>query len=202
MMTNFSTSKPIPLSRREWLAANQTFLCCYRNAWLFFVLLGLAFGAWATLKHAKDDEDYLTILLATSGGCFTIAFFYHQHLVSKAALLQSLFVSFNERYAHINQEITLTMGKRSLEAKDKQLLEDYVNLCAEEWLFYKLGYIPFIVWQSWEQGMNHYFSDPAIKEFLSQELQSGSYYGFNPRILTSVTLRNDAKLASCDALEK
>ena len=58
-------------------------------------------------------------------------------------------------------------------------LYDYFNLCAEEYLFYKRGYIYPEVWWSWVAGMKFYHDDKRIKRLWVEELSSGSYYGFD-----------------------
>jgi hypothetical protein len=65
-----------------------------------------------------------------------------------------------------------------LAADDKQLLYDYFNLCAEEYLYFKSGYVDAEVWQSWLRGMKLFASNPEIRRLWQEELESGSYYGF------------------------
>lgn len=67
--------------------------------------------------------------------------------------------------------------------EDTLLLYDYFNLCAEEYFYYKSGYIDIDVWQSWVEGMKYYASNPEIRRIWLSELQSGSYYGFPPNLL-------------------
>ena len=55
---------------------------------------------------------------------------------------------------------------------------DYFNLCAEEYMFYKLGYIREEAWQAWLEGMRHYYDNPQIRELWDDELKQDSYYGF------------------------
>ncbi|MBL8377737.1 MAG: hypothetical protein JNM79_07715 [Burkholderiales bacterium] len=65
-----------------------------------------------------------------------------------------------------------------IEPKDKQRLYDYFNLCAEEYLYFRAGYIDAEVWTSWLCGMAHFASSDAVRSIWDQELQLGSYYGF------------------------
>ena len=55
---------------------------------------------------------------------------------------------------------------------------DYFNLCAEEWLFWKAGYIYDPVWTARENGMKQYGKDRRVKELWKRERESDSYYGF------------------------
>jgi hypothetical protein len=64
-----------------------------------------------------------------------------------------------------------------LESESRQTLFDYFNLCAEEFLYYKTGFIDPEVWQSWASGMKHFASVKHIRELWEAELGGGSYYG-------------------------
>ena len=65
-----------------------------------------------------------------------------------------------------------------LTISESKLLNDYLNLCAEEYLWFSKGRIDNSVWQSWENGMKYYLNIPSIKGFVKeQELQKDSYYG-------------------------
>jgi hypothetical protein len=55
---------------------------------------------------------------------------------------------------------------------------DYFNLCAEEWLFWRAGYIYDPVWVAWENGMKQFAKDPRVKELWLRERATNSYYGF------------------------
>jgi len=67
----------------------------------------------------------------------------------------------------------------TLRPEDVNVLYDYFNLCAEEYLYYKSGYIDSNVWESWTQGMKIFTNDDEIKRLWVHEIQSGSYYGFS-----------------------
>ena len=58
-------------------------------------------------------------------------------------------------------------------------LNDYFNLCGEEYLFYRRGYIYPEVWKSWVAGMKIYYANERIKKLWAQELSNQSYYGLN-----------------------
>ena len=69
------------------------------------------------------------------------------------------------------------------EALDTEFLRavnDYFNLCSEEYYFYCEGYIPAVVWRSWVSGMKHFFKHERIREIWGEEseYESESYYGF------------------------
>jgi hypothetical protein len=107
---------------------------------------------------------------------------YRQHL-DQAKLFKSLFTEFNSRYDHLNDGLNTILfsdGSRLLTASQKQHLFSYFNLCAEEYFFYKAGYIDHHVWESWCRGMKVFFSQPRIRALWEEECKAGSYYGFQP----------------------
>ncbi len=57
---------------------------------------------------------------------------------------------------------------------------EYLNLCAEEYLWYKKGRIDAKVWEAWWAGMLEKFEDPSACRIAKQEMNSASdsYYGF------------------------
>jgi hypothetical protein len=97
-----------------------------------------------------------------------------------------LFTKFNERYALLNQDLKLLKGKSLCELiyglnKDDNLkvLEDYINLCCEEYYCYKVKKkIPFQIWQFWHEGIMQNMKDAkCIYEFWQSELRnSNSFY--------------------------
>ena len=160
------------LSNRRWYPWVFLLLCT------FFLLLAYALGG----KQLKIE--WVVSVLGGAGGLTT--FLYSQHL-QETRLFMELFRGFNQRYDGLNQrlnEIASSVGT-GLGAEDQQQLMDYFNLCAEEYLFFRSGYIDDDVWRSWTRGMRFYAQVPVIREIWERELTSGSYYGFSLQELES-----------------
>lgn len=105
------------------------------------------------------------------------------HADTNHKLFQTL-ESFNKRYTDLNQYLD---GK-SKETKDfvEDKIQDYINLCAEEYYFYSRGQIPEDVWKSWHSGMASAWKSDEVREVALREFPDPglapdpSYYGFNP----------------------
>jgi hypothetical protein len=82
-----------------------------------------------------------------------------------------------------NQDVALT-------ANERETLDQYFNLCAEEYLFWHEGRILRRVWQSWCLGMLSYLNRPLIGEFWQDQQGGDSYYG-----LTTPLIRDGAEVA-------
>ena len=96
-------------------------------------------------------------------------------------MFTELFQHFNKRYDDLNERLNIIAGMSTSEIaqQDRQVLMDYFNLCAEEYLYFNAGYIDAAVWRSWTRGMEIYAAIPAIRQLWEEELRTGSYYGFS-----------------------
>ena len=65
-----------------------------------------------------------------------------------------------------------------LSQPERELLFSYFNLCSEEFLFYKAGYIDQDVWKSWRKGMDVVFKLSRVSALWESESKNDSYYGF------------------------
>jgi hypothetical protein len=143
-------------------------------------LLGLAVVIAACLRFAAGRPEPLVSAIGGVAG-FTY-FVYRQHL-DETKLFKELFAEFNVRYDALNDELnTILFGppEGSLSADEKQHLFSYFNLCAEEYFFYKAGYIDRSVWESWYRGMRVFFKHPRIRALWEEDCKADSYYGFRP----------------------
>jgi hypothetical protein len=123
------------------------------------------------------------LLVSAIGGLTGLTYFlYRQHL-DETKLFKELFLEFNTRYDALNDDLnTILFGppEGSLSANEREHLFSYFNLCAEEFLFYKAGYIDRQVWEFWHRGMKVFFKHPRIQALWEQDSKANSYYGFRP----------------------
>lgn len=143
------------------------------------VAVGLVavFAAWWCCPSLGSRE----FLFFGLGGVAAVAhFFYYQHL-ENARFFRSLFTQFNRRYDKLNGRIWRIHRDREkpdLTDRHKRALEDYFNLCAEEWFYFQAGYIDKRVWEAWLNGMSQFAGDKHIVLFWEEECKNQSYYGF------------------------
>lgn len=102
-------------------------------------------------------------------------------------VFNQLFKEFNAKYENEFREVLMEIDHKTAEGSKDFLLNrqqsdqivQYLNLCAEEFFWYKKGRIPNTVWNSWLIGIKYYLELPAIQQVVRQEKsQKGSYYGF------------------------
>lgn len=130
--------------------------------------------------NVSGFENWAVIVPLAAVAVSLIYFLLSQRL-EETRLFKDLFSEFNLRYDALNA--TLQNAKHHppeerLPAEIHEALVDYFNLCAEEYIFYKLGYIRQEVWQAWLKGMRYYYEDGRIRELWDRELKQDSYYGF------------------------
>jgi hypothetical protein len=126
------------------------------------------------------------LLIAGMGVVAGLVYFLYTQQLQETRLFSDLFRQFNERYDHLNEALNVIAWRDEdvmLTASDKQVLFDYFNLCAEEYLYYKTGYIDEEVWQSWTRGMATFVCSQDVRRLWEAEISSGSYYGFTLDVL-------------------
>jgi hypothetical protein len=148
--------------------------------WLFLILALSANAAVYFLLYRNESIPQEALMSTIGFVAAFVHFLYSQHNHNTERFV-GLFRDFNARYDGINDELNRLLLRDAdllLTSTDKQLLYDYFNLCAEEYLYFKSGYIDSEVWLSWLKGMKLFISDAKIRELWQKEIDSGSYYGF------------------------
>ena len=164
---------------RHWRTSFK--FCLFRNSLLILVgiaVLGIIFWVWCS-----PDGDWRARI---SLGVATLSLFYflQKQSLEETRLMKELITDFNGRYGALNEGLQriLQSGRDDpapeLDPCQQQTLVEYFNLCAEEYLFYDLGYVEPRVWRAWGNGMNEYAKDQRIMGLWKREKQSDSYYGF------------------------
>ncbi|NJM54784.1 MAG: hypothetical protein HC841_01605 [Verrucomicrobiae bacterium] len=144
--------------------------------WIACAMMLAAFGA-AFLPQFETWQTRLGVL------AFPFAFLVttQKQKTEELELFKKLFTEFNDRYDGMNEELNAIMNTptdEQLSQNEQSQLFDYFNLCGEEYLLYRQGYIYPEVWNAWCNGMKIFYKNPRIKKLWDDELKSDSYYGF------------------------
>lgn len=148
----------------------------FRNYWWLGLILGVGFVAalW------RVTEDHSTLFASVLAAVLSVAFFVQQQKLAEMQLFKQLIVEFNQRYDRLNDALQRIAQSGIQNDADRLAVQEYFNLCAEEFLFYEEGYVDERVWRAWTNGMRFYFTSPAIASEWQRESTSDSYYGFRP----------------------
>ncbi|KPM30214.1 Hypothetical protein I595_3691 [Croceitalea dokdonensis DOKDO 023] len=135
----------------------------------------------------KEKVEVLGAVIATG---ISLSLGIRQSKTENDKLFKELFTEFNDKYDKTFNNVLQEIVEKSEKDKDYQisseyekLIIDYLNFCAEEYLWKTMGRIPNEVWNSWENGMVYYLNNRLIKEVVSkQKGQKDSYYGLFEKI--------------------
>jgi len=134
-------------------------------------------------------ENLRTQLIATLAAIATFYISLNKHWLDSDAIFRSLFDAFNERFNKLNDNLNIirenALAGRSVPSElndnktPNQVVQDYLNLCAEEYFWYQKGRIEKKIWESWKEGIRYYLEVPMIYDyFKGQEAEDKAYYGF------------------------
>jgi len=128
---------------------------------------------------------------STIGGVLGFCYFAQKQKLEELRLFNELFRDFNRRYDRMNGRLEGICTGNSVHGTElKKALMDYFNLCAEEYLFFKEGYIHPQVWQSWCRGMLYYLRNSRIRQVWNEEMISDSYYGLTLLVIEQGAARH------------
>jgi hypothetical protein len=120
----------------------------------------------------------------TLGAVLALCFIVQKQKLEELRLFRDLFTDFNHRYDDMNEELEdVHAGKQMGDSNLRITLVDYFNLCAEEYLFYKEGFIHTLAWRSWCLGMLYYLKDERVRKIWDDEVRKDSYYGLTFEII-------------------
>ncbi|MBC7557132.1 MAG: hypothetical protein H7195_09260 [Chryseobacterium sp.] len=133
--------------------------------------------------YLVDKKPEIPIAIFATG--ISISFGFRQYKIENDKMFKELFLMFNEKYDRkfndrLNKidEKTIENSEYELSWKESQLVIDYLNLCAEKYLWYTKDRIDEVAWLSWEKGMKYYLEINPIKKCVQkQKNQKDSYYG-------------------------
>jgi len=138
---------------------------------LFVVLLAVAIYCMVSLSHCN-----IVLTFSIASGIVSFVFFVQKQKLDELHLFYKLFQDFNKRYDELNDDMNKIAFAQGDDPDDK-ILNRYVNLCGEEYLYYKKGYIDPDVWKTWKNGMRDFLKSDRIKKKWQEEGEGSSYYG-------------------------
>lgn len=155
----------------------KSFLFKYYFVIAFFACLAII-GLGLSLPDILRPSLIITIL----GGIISSIYLVQKQKLEELKLFKDLFTEFNHRYDQMNEDLNrIIKVSPDDELTDTEInqLYDFFNLCGEEYLYYKQGFILPEVWNSWKNGMTIFYRNSRIRSLWENELETHSYYGFN-----------------------
>ena len=155
-------------------------------ALVIFVIFILVVGILTFSGVMLDWAAILVFVGAVFGSLVTLLSFIQKQNLEETTLFKQLFTEFNNRYDEMNSDLNrifIEDTSEELSLDDLNILYDYFNLCSEEFLFSKRGYIYPEVWKAWSKGIEFYLKNPRIRNLWEEEEKSDSYYGLTLEII-------------------
>ena len=143
----------------------------------YWWLLSIAAAGMAILlTHLREP---LASFAGAAGALLSVVYFVQTQKLEETRLFREIFKECNARYDSMNEALAKVCDLRDegLTPDENDLLVDYFNLCGEEYLYFRQGYIPPSVWASWYLGMRVIICSPRVNELWRTESATGSYYG-------------------------
>jgi hypothetical protein len=137
---------------------------------------------WFGGQQKVETTTYFTL----TGSILSFFYFIQKQGLEETQLFKELFNSFNARYDKLNGDLNTILKKdkdEPFEEKEQEVLNDYFNLCAEEYLYFKREYIDLEVWQAWCNGMWFFLQNERICKVWEDEEKTGSYYGLTISVI-------------------
>lgn len=154
----------------------------------YIVLFGTLYAVTIFLYTLKVIDT--NALIGTLVSIATLYFGALKLRIENDILFKELFLSFNERYSAETNDLFNELRQdpsRELKPAERNIVIDYFNLCAEEYLWKSKGRIPKDVWIAWRAGIVENLRIPQIKQVFQDETTSEagktSYYGLYKELL-------------------
>jgi len=132
-----------------------------------------------------SESTIASVILGSFGLIITFVYNHYNRKLANDRMNKELFTEFNARYSKLNNSLFKIIADCKTAddiRKDTGLyndLNDYFNLCAEEYYWYKKGRIDSVIWKAWSDGMNDWYKYPVIQAAWEEEIKKFgciSYY--------------------------
>lgn len=131
------------------------------------------------LKCKLKDRFETAIFASLIGALITSYWSLNKQWLEHNQAFKDLFRDFNKRFDQLNESLNEIVKGQFDSRTQERVIQDYLNLCSEEYLWYKKGRIDKDVWQAWKHGILYYInkSKPIEAYFMKESINDVSYYG-------------------------
>ncbi|NDP28241.1 MAG: hypothetical protein GZ087_12565 [Flavobacterium sp.] len=136
-----------------------------------------------------SDAVLISTVLGGCGLLITLIYNYKNTQLANHKMHKELFTEFNKKYDTLNGDLNyicslskgffleFDMGEDS--RRLQTVINDFFNLCAEEYYWSREKRIPKRVWKSWEKGMNDiYNQSEIIRHYWDEECKNEGHLSY------------------------
>lgn len=142
--------------------------------------IGMALIMVVVLREAMWPGPGWQVTASFIVAILSFIYFAQKQYLEETKFFMELFTEFNNRYRTYNEALNrIRQGNYDAELSpaDLNLLYDYFNLCGEEYLMWKKGYLYPEVWNTWCKGIKIFLGNERIKKVWDEEMRTYAYYG-------------------------
>ena len=112
------------------------------------------------------------------GVMMSAVYFFQKQKLEELKLFREIFRECNARYEDLRPFLAKLDSRAdgALSSEERYQIVKYLNLCGEEYLYFRRGFIDPAVWEAWSAAMKSYLENPLIAAVWDQEKGVGSYY--------------------------
>lgn len=163
--------------------------CIYQ--YYFYIVLGLLVIAGGVIAFFWNKVNDIETLFTIFVGLFSFIFLTQKQQLEELRTFRELFSELNSRYDKLDVRLNRIAARddndHPLTKFEIDTLYKYFNLCGEEYLYYRKGYIYPQVWEAWCNGMAFFLRNKRIEKLWTDEEGQEYYYG-----LTLAEIRKNA----------
>lgn len=151
-----------------------------KKKWQLIISFIIVFGIGYAIDYYLCIEE--SVLIPLTGALITLFVGLFNFEIANDKLFKELFQEFNNKYdSKFNNRLNQIIDNKEFdEIKDKPLIVDYLNFCAEEYLWHSKGRIEPKVWKNWKNGMDYFMKNEHFRKIAWSEINNNndSYYDF------------------------
>lgn len=125
-----------------------------------------------------SEAVVISATLGISGLLLTFYYQFHNTKLARDKMNKELFAEFNQRYDALNdflleiEETCESVDQLEANHRLKYKLNDFFNLCAEEYYWAQRKRIDKQIWIGWHAGMNSWYNNvPVIQKVWEKEVE-------------------------------
>jgi hypothetical protein len=152
---------------------------------ILLLIAGIAFGINNNI-NTEDNSINDATLIGYLGSIIGLIITISKYWSDQDKMQLELIILFNNKYDLLNDKLfdifnsVKTNDKDYKETDPRKTIQDYLNLCAEEYFWYKRARISKQIFKSWEYGMEiniiKICKTKEMKKFLEDEMKNDISY--------------------------
>ena len=170
------------MSRTRMAIVNRHIKEFFFTYYLLIAAIVFVLGVYFIVALSKAETIFGN-LIPVIGATLGFLYFVQKQKIDETTLFEKLFTAFNKSYSELNKDLQAIRDGTLDPLKIRRVLDNYFNLCAEEYHFYHDGRIPQSVWRSWCLGMRDHMKVKPVADYFNEEVTAETHYGVTKKMI-------------------